>query len=557
LRTNFQRDAEVDEARCLALAALIRNSRQTYTPDENAILQNVQQALGALKDDDFEALESPDPLVKMEFTAGAMGGTGRAVATIDASVEDCAAWEMDKMSRAQRNAWHMKKSLRRLNDHHYVYSVVLDTKVPGFKPRRFCSSMIWKDEIVVYEHSDRYDTSTDGVEATQRSLWKYEKLQAASGIPQTRVTYTNRANLGGVVPGLVVKAKGAVSQLKRLSRMRKHFDKSQEFDERSRAATVEMIRNHAEAYSVEENMHFVDALSWFDMFEVAGNKKQVKMASSLAKAQVGFKAGDTHVWGWSSSSVRAEPEEVMGYLWDVNLRSKEGDNPNLQRFFDETPNNHNKLLYAKLATPKVIADRDFLSRILWKKHGTGFVQAAVPEESEKRIALTGEVRGKYPSCLKVLKKENGETNLIYVINPDIGGSVPVWILNRHVKRNLAVVSNIQEYFQGLRKLAEWDERDGKAVGETPSFERMRGLREARDKWEWFEPMLTRVQEGKLRPASDCKSALVNLSAREGATVGGGLAMALASNLTAVAAVDGWILIYKSLGEFDRQEKWFR
>jgi len=553
---NFQRDVEVDEARCLALAALIRDSRQIYTPDENAILQNVQQALGALKDDDFDVLESPDSLVKMEITTGAMGGTGRAVATIDASVEDCAAWEMDKMSRAQRNASHLKKSLRRINDHHHVYGVLFNTKVSGFKPRRFCSSMIWKDEIVVYEHSDRYDTSTDGVMAKQRAVWKYEKLQAASGIPQTRVTYTNKADLGGAMPGFVVK-KGAVSQLKRLSRMRKHFDKSQEFDERSRAATAEMIRNHADSYSVEEEMHFVDALAWFDMFEVAGNKKQVKMASSLANAQVGFKAGDNRVWGWSSSSVRAEPEEVMGYFWDVNLRSKEGDNLNLQRFLDETPNDHNMLLYVKLATPKVIADRDFLSRVLWKKHGTGFVQAIVPEESEKRITLRGEVRGKYPSCLKVLKTENGETKLIYVINPDIGGSVPVWILNRQVKHNLAVVSNIQEYFQGLRKLAEWDERDGKAVGEMPSFERMRGLREARDKWEWFKPMLTRVLEGNLRPACDCKSALVNLSAREGATVGAGLVMALATNLTAVVAVDEWILKYKSLGEFDRQEKWFR
>ena len=61
-------------------------------------------------------------------------------------------------------------------------------------------------------------------------------------------------------------------------------------------------------------------------------------------------------------------------------------------------------------------------------------------------------------------------------------------------------------------------------------------------------------QNTLRPAGAVKS---SLSLKEGETIGRGLAMALAANLTAEAAIDEWVLKYKALTELDREEAWFR
>jgi len=39
------------------------------------------------------------------------------------------------------------------------------------------------------------------------------------------------------------------------------------------------------------------------------------------------------------------------------------------------------LVYNKKRTPKIIADRDFLGRSVWKKEGEGFLLVTSPEES--------------------------------------------------------------------------------------------------------------------------------------------------------------------------------
>ena len=70
-------------------------------------------------------------------------------------------------------------------------------------------------------------------------------------------------------------------------------------------------------------------------------------------------------------------------------------------------------------------------------------------------------------------------------------------------------------------------------------------------------MMARVVRSTLMPAGDVKTKLCSVSLKEGETIGRGLAMALASNLTAEAGVDEWILKHRSLGELDRTETWFR
>jgi len=144
-----------------------------------------------------------------------------------------------------------------------------------------------------------------------------------------------------------------------------------------------------------------------------------------------------------------------------------------------------------------------------------------------------------------------------------------------MKSKLAQVTEIQVFYLGLRSSMEWDTKDGVAVGEVlvtktdeekhhekggtkvearvrEAFEKQRGLRELGEKHEWFEALLTKIVENKLRPAGDSKAKLCNMSEKEASVVGGALASCIAANLTAHAAVDEWILRYPAMRELDRE-----
>jgi hypothetical protein len=70
-------------------------------------------------------------------------------------------------------------------------------------------------------------------------------------------------------------------------------------------------------------------------------------------------------------------------------------------------------------------------------------------------------------------------------------------------------------------------------------------------------MMVRVLQNKLRPVRDVSAKLSTVSLKQGNAIGAGLALSLASSLTAEAAVDEWIGKYPPLRELDHEEVWFR
>jgi len=77
------------------------------------------------------------------------------------------------------------------------------------------------------------------------------------------------------------------------------------------------------------------------------------------------------------------------------------------------------------------------------------------------------------------------------------------------------------------------------------------------KHEFFKPMMTRVLKNMLRSATVVNTKLCDVSAMEGTMIGGGLALSMATNLTAEAGVDEWILNFDALTSLDREYVWFR
>jgi hypothetical protein len=180
-----------------------------------------------------------------------------------------------------------------------------------------------------------------------------------------------------------------------------------------------------------------------------------------------------------------------------------------------------------------------------------------------------------PTVTSIKEIKPGVCRVVYVNQTDVGGRVPVAVMNRTLLRNLALTSRIREHFLSLRGTGVWDEKDGEAVGEVlltktdaeqhhrkgetrvearvrAMMEKQKGLKELGEKHEWFEALLAKVVANKLWPAGDSKAKLYNTSIKQANIIGGALASCIAANLTAPAAVDEWILRYPAMGELERE-----
>ncbi|GMI29328.1 hypothetical protein TeGR_g216, partial [Tetraparma gracilis] len=331
----------------------------------------------------------------------------------------------------------------------------------------------------------------------------------------------------------------------------------------------------------DEELKIVEeGLALFEMFE--GEKgKVVKLPGSLATAKVSRKKGDNHAYGWATTTVRASAVQVLAFAWDVMSRN-EAKEDDLERVIDERPSNHNFVGYSKKRLPRPLNNRDFVSRFIWKAQGTGHVLVQSPTSTVARPLLKDTVRAKYLGAMRIVKINDSETRLEYVCRPDAGGSVPAFIANSLMTRFVSYPTEIQEYFQKVRPLSNWDAKDGRAVGEVlltkldaeskkvrPThlsweearmrflFAHYEGLREAGERWEWLETMLARVVKNKLRPPASVSTRLVDLARADAKAIGAGLATSLVSNATSDAAVAEWIAKYPALTQFDQQRAWFR
>jgi hypothetical protein len=592
-RSAFQRDGEIDKEERDDVARIIRHEPQIYTEYEREQIQNVSEILCNIPDADFKKLVSPAPQISLSgvqfHTENVLAGVARAIAVIDASVEECSAWEMNKTSRAnmKRHAKSggLERSSVKLNDHFCVTQVVYDTNFLSLSPREWVVSQIWEwknsSTLEVYsgsiEHVD-YPVRKKYVRAKSMMIYRYEKLADLRGTPQTLVTYIQYVDLMGNVPKWANSGRAVVRRMMFLNMMRANFDRSLEIDAASRGRIVDIIKKHTDAYTPEEKDILDEVGANLKLSEC--KLKKIKTASGMTEAGITFKQGDGHVWGLSKTVVRATPEEIVGFAWDVYKRAGfRADD--LEKTVDEEPNDHNKLVYTRKETFKIVDDRDFCGRCIWKKISDSiFLLVCSPEKVNPRPTVLGTARGKICFAMRMTRMNENKTKLEYAQSIDFGGAIPLWIANTYVGANLAFVQEIQEYFQALRGLELWDEEDGKAIGELAVirseaenhrekgetnmdarlrelFKKQKGLKEIGMKYDFFQALMARLLLNQLRPTRDVYKKLAYLSAKNGAAIGSGLAVSLATNLTSDAAVDEWIRRYASMKELDQREVWFR
>jgi hypothetical protein len=637
-RARFQRDDEVDKEERDRKVQIMRDDAQVYTPEENEVLQEVQSDFGGIVDEEFKHVDSPDDQVHMGlqfFRGGASSsGVSRATAVLDASIEECAAleWELTARKRTAINfeTGSRERNVTKRNEHSSIFRAVYDLGVPGFLPREFLLSQVWskldEDTIVIarttVELPDEYPIDPKKyVRGFTKVFWKFARLPCAlGGVDQTRATWTQQADLMGVVPKRFIKS-SVVNLLMHLSETRERFDRSLSIDGLRREMNIDMIKNHAAAYSEEENEFIDGGMNLIKLFKKEGAKK-AKAPSSSVKFTIASNPGteDSYAYGAGrcDATIRATKEQVLSFLLDSCARCR-WDASYLDFAVLETKNDHHfvacdckKGVHAAGAN---VLPMETVSSSLWKRQASDtlvFVTSPTDHRLKPRSgigrALSGQIgrivsekmggivsrqrsMGSKPpasertrlmmwSSLTIKETSPGVCKIVYVNKLEVGAGLRSYVLGKVSEGKLALAYKMQLYFQNLRKLEQWDVEDGKAVGEIlvtrtkaeklheksetriearmrSLFKKNKGLDGIDTKYEFFQSMMAGVVQNNLRPAADVKTKLINLSSRDGRTIGAGLALSLATNLTSEAAVDEWISNYPALREVDREEDWFR
>jgi hypothetical protein len=202
-------------------------------------------ALGSLPDDSFKSLASPDQDVDMfiGFVEGDKRGVVRATTTVHATPEECAGFNMHKMTR-DSTIWApaMEKNLIELGDHSFIFQLLVDHGIPGFVPREYLWRAMWKwssDEVllVAYEPhaSEQFPVRPEFVRGTGTVLLSLQKLPALHGFPRTRLSYIQRTDAGGNIPASLLN-RFASTQLQPAVEIKDRFDKTKEIDDAAWAA---------------------------------------------------------------------------------------------------------------------------------------------------------------------------------------------------------------------------------------------------------------------------------------------------------------------------------
>jgi hypothetical protein len=194
-------------------------------------VNGVRTQLGEISDNSFEKIESPDHIVEMGvFHAGGAHGIPRATTIIDEDICTCAAWSYNVMARHHVQNFYadggMEASLQKHNDHSFVYRNVQDFKIPTVSAREFVtrSEWRWESETVLLQvvescTGEQYPIRPGIMRGSVLELEKFERLDPVGGIPQTRVTWTQQADIVGLIPSWAVRG-AAVDQMLYVRRVR-------------------------------------------------------------------------------------------------------------------------------------------------------------------------------------------------------------------------------------------------------------------------------------------------------------------------------------------------
>ena len=627
MREVFQRDEEIDVESRRALFATLKAHEDVgnaLSQDEkvvfDVIVASVQTDTAALKqtvegvsDHLIEIYRLPHPKVSdpvartktmlLRPTSFAHHRQRSPVyaleVTVDADIIECVAWNLLKCSRRRMQSFfdcdggatRREKLLscrrRETTDVFLMHHPALGASIE----KRFISESLWerKDDGSSYVVVEQ-QKGGDGASTRRRTKEKAKLLKR--NLKKFATTFVSAQALQGSIPQTKIMMKfmpedshlhlhqeeQALAAARILSEMRRYFDKSAEIDRGRRGTFGVIMKANKEAYDDDETKMLAEGTAMFEIFQTLPSKF-ILLSTPITTGKIAFKRGDPNAWGWSSGIVRADASEITSYLWDP-LRRAGRRHDDLEKRIVEERNEHHRLVYNWKKTAKVIGDRDFLARAIWKKTDTeNFVVVVFPAESPKCPPRHGVIRAKYPSVTRISSTEKNMCLVETLIHPDWGGAMSPVLTNLYSNRNLSRVTEVQQYFAGLRRLEVYDEKDGVAVGEnfmlrikeerdTMSAERKHqtrvatvvnnhaGLKEFVAKYSWFPSLVEAMLSNWLRDPRKVQSKVDNLSKKEATKIGHSLSAILRVRKVPQVGVDVWVREYPALVELAKRERFF-
>ncbi|GMH90953.1 hypothetical protein TL16_g11919 [Triparma laevis f. inornata] len=610
----FRQDEKIDAAELKEQATFVRERGQdeVYSEEENALIQRtIEKFEVSLKDGGWSKLKSPDNLVKMEIVFEETNkkstiGVGRAITVVDASAEECVAWEFNKMSRqSQRGHYEeggLGKSEVKLNDHHSIYNAIFDygLSAVGLSPREVLMKKIWKvlDEqtiIVTYESFEHphYPVGTkNSIRATGAAFWRYEKLPEVDGIPQTRVAYSQQLDLKGLIPKAVVNTK-APQQLGFLSTMRKKFDRSTDMDSSRREKLVRIIAQKG----LDDENTGVNALKKFEELYEEKEDGSVRSSRSYGLADSKVHAGlltGGHAWGRTVVRFNAKMESVAAFFWDFGSNKNMQISGDVERIFEEDDDNVFKKVvkrrqYLESTHGGSHRDRLFTSEMsLCRVNSDNIIILISPVEGEgkgrksnraTRRARGSVARGSFGSveakeivAISLTRLPGGKSKVSYVAKIDFKFGISHGAVKHFVERRLEEITNASVYFQRLVRLEDYKVEDGQALAHDLLWtatsgkkrvdrlkevaEQSRAMRDMTEKYPWFEKMLANAVEGSLNMNRVVEKKLVCVTEKEAEQIGKNLVPSLMTQQRADAGVHEWKMQNRAVKELMEAYEWF-
>jgi hypothetical protein len=628
LRQAFQRDEEVDqENRRATIADLKRGKGGKLNDEEQAAFDSASDlCFSGPQDIKIAVKGGEDRFVKMFRSSTQRSSTTLSVSrrarntantnsfnvawqlsdtvvfvaevSVDADIQHCVAWMISKSSRQRTQSFFDNEGgARRIEK--IISSRRRETTDITLENHSITSALLEGREVVESVWSSSDDSTKYTVLEQSKDLGKGRRRPEPDGtreytkVSETKFGVVAKENEGscpsttiamkftlGNTLGSLQEEQALLAGTRHLSELRTYFDRSIEIDRRQREAFCEVVLAAKEVYEKGEKINLDKGMAMFLRFE-AVSAKTIAVAYPGTVAKMAFVKGDGRAWGWASGSVRADAVEVLAYLQDT-MRRAGIRHDDVDKTIVETTNNHSKLVYNRKKMPKILSDRDFVGRVIWRTVKDEDLElVTVPEENAKCFPRPGVVRGKYPSAWKVSDFRGCKklAKVEYVMHPDFSGTVPAWATNAVVGRNLTRMSEVQDYFQRLRPFSAYDERDGAAVGGIfmikTKEERERkkwadkykirvstvlsnhaALKEFATSNPWFPSLIEGMLSSRLRGPVSIQTRLHNLSNKEALTIGKSFALAVFDRQVAEVATGMFINEYAALVEFSQRERWF-
>ncbi|GMI48438.1 hypothetical protein TrCOL_g6642 [Triparma columacea] len=605
LRTSFNKDEEVDKAALVSLVNIIKNEHQDYTDEEKGAIRKGKEFYEKCKEGrNFDDLKSPDERVKMKLVHvdGASSATGFATTVVDASVEECAAYEFSKLGNREDTRNSKKQGITflkviKVNPHTIYYVTTRELGLPGFAPRDFRSKITWckeDDGKLVIDVADTVELHTDfpvkagNVLGNAHTVLVFEPLDPIGGVPQTSVTFTTKVDLGGNFYSSIMN-KLVPRFLAQVSNMRRKFDRSRDIDASTRIKITSRILEIKEMSTETFDAKFV----------VPEGKKKVKGALPLSDTWIKVEEKGKG-WGNTTVTVGAGLEEAAAYFWDFESRVHQETTGDVERVVEEKKGTWEVVVRKrqKLESKQGVKNRD---REFWNvmklhkmdKDTIVIVMEPIKENLEESDALSNTQRSTVQRlsgllrstaqraseqvAIKFTKRGEKATKVEFVTKVELGSSVSLEAIKLTLERHLDEATEAQRYFIDFVPLIEMSKQVGEAFGADLVWDggqlggahsrkdRERhveevcnknvALREVVKKYPWFVTLLKRARLCELSSNSSVSTKLECVEEKEARVIGNNLMPCLKSRKVIGAGVDRWRLQNRAVGELFEEFPW--